>query len=80
MNPFEGAPRLLEIADEIGELKTICFCGHKATQNIRYVDGKLTFDGDQVAIDGKNNVSYGSVCGKCYFDLKENWQRKKGLK
>ena len=39
MNGFEGSTRLLEIADDIEELKTICKCGAKATQNLRLVNG-----------------------------------------
>lgn len=78
MKPFRAAPRLLEIADDIEELKTICKCGVKATQNLRFVNGIATFDGDQVAIDGENNVTYDSVCGKCYIRLRNNWQEKKG--
>ena len=50
MKGFPGATRLLEIADSIEELKTICKCGSKATQNMRYLNGIPTFNGDQVAI------------------------------
>lgn len=68
MKGFPGATRLLELADDIEELKTICRCGKKATLNMRFINGVPTFDGDQVAIDnGENNVSYESVCGKCYI-------------
>lgn len=74
MKPFRAAPRLLEIADDIEELKTICKCGVKATQNLRFVNGIATFDGSQVAIDGENNVTYDSVCGKCYIRLRKKWE------
>lgn len=68
MQGFEGASRLLEIADSIEEMKTICTCGNKATQNMRLVSGVPTFTGEQVAIDnGENEVSYKPVCGKCYI-------------
>ncbi len=67
MNVFPGAMRLLSIADDIEELKTICKCGKKATQNIRFVDGQPTFTGDQVAIDDNKEISYESVCGECYL-------------
>lgn len=63
---FPGATRLLEIAHSIEEMKTICKCGTKAIFNARFVDGKFTLDGDQVAIDGEKNVTYQSMCGKCY--------------
>lgn len=71
MQAFPGAARLLQIADDIEELKTICKCGKKATQNLRLVNGKPTFKGEQVAIDGKNKVTYESVCGECYLKLRE---------
>ena len=67
MKGFPGATRLLEIADDIEELKTICKCGSKATQNMRLINGVPTFSGEQVVIDdGKDNVSYEATCGKCY--------------
>ena len=70
MKGFPGASRLLELADDIEELKTICHCGKKATQNIRLIDGEPTFDGSQVAIDGTANITYDSVCGGCYLKLR----------
>ena len=73
MNGFPGSERLLLIADEIEELKTICKCGLKATQNLRHVDGIPTFKGEQVLIDGtRNTVTYEGVCGKCYLKIKHN--------
>ncbi len=68
---FPGATRLLQIADTIEEIKTICKCGKKATVNVRLVDGIPTLKGDQIAIDGKNNISYESMCGACYLKFKE---------
>ena len=65
---FEGATRLLEIAHSIEEMKTICKCGRKAIFNTRKVNGKFTFSGNQVAIDGKDLVTYESLCPKCYFE------------
>lgn len=67
-NLFTGSKRLLELADEFTELPTICRCGKKARFNARKVNDKFVFDGDQVAIDEENNVTYESLCGKCYLD------------
>ena len=68
---FPGATRLLEIADDITELKTICKCGKKATQNLRLINGEPTFDGDTISIDGISDaVKYESVCGECYLKLR----------
>lgn len=72
MNPFPGSARLLQIADSIEEIKTICECGKKATQNIRIVNGIPTFTGSQVVIDGAcNEVNYQSVCGECYVKIRK---------
>ena len=74
MNGFPGATRLLEVASSIEEMKTICECGKKATVNGRFVNGVLTNEGEQVAIDGFGNVTYKSMCPKCYFK-KLNFKR-----
>ncbi len=63
-NFFEGSHHLMEIADKIEEIKTICECGAKATVNMRFVDGKAVTQGEQVLIGG--NESYKAVCRKCY--------------
>jgi len=66
--PFEGSKYLMTIADKIEELKTICFCGKKATVNARVVDNKIVYDGEQVKIGG--NESYVSVCRKHFKEGK----------
>ena len=63
---FPGSARLLAIAHSLEEMKTICPCGSKALFVGRYVNGEFTTEGDQVAIDGKDNVTYKSMCPKCY--------------
>ena len=73
MNTFEGAARLLALADTIEELKTICRCGRKATQNMRFLNGKPVFEGESILIDGTSNIVYESVCGKCYLE-KRNYK------
>ena len=80
MKGFPGSTRLLEIADDIEELKNICDCGKKATQNLRLTNGVPTFEGDQVAIDGKDKITYDSKCGKCYLELRNAMARKRMLK
>ena len=64
---FPGSTRLLEVASSIEEMKTICDCGNKATINARFVNDEMVIEGDQVAIDGFDNVTYRSMCPKCYF-------------
>lgn len=78
---FPGSTRLLEIAHSLEEIKTICSCGRKAMFNTRKINGKMTFDGEQVAIDGKDEVSYEALCPACYFEKKEKWDNfKKSVK
>ena len=65
-NGFPGARRLLEIAHEITEIKTICECGKKAMFNVRLIDGKVVTEGESVAIDGEGEVTYTVACSKCF--------------
>jgi thymidine kinase len=60
--PFEGSKYLMVLADEIEEIKTICHCGKKATMNMRVLDGKAVYTGEQIFIGG--NESYTPVCRK----------------
>ena len=75
MKSFPGTERLLAIADDLEELKTICNCGKKATQNLRLINNKPTFIGKQVAIDGKEQVTYESICGECYLKMREQYKK-----
>ena len=55
--PFEGSKYLLAWADELGEVKTICRSGKKATMNARLdTEGNRIVEGDQIAI-GLNYIS-----------------------
>ncbi len=67
-NGFEGATRLLEVANNIEELKTICKCGKKALYNARFVDGKMVTQGKSVVIDNDSKVKYVAMCPKCYYE------------
>ena len=62
---FPGSRRLMEVADTIQEIKTICDCGAKATVNAR-IDGNghIVTQGEQVVLGG--NDSYIAMCHKCY--------------
>ena len=62
---FPGSMRLLEIADSIAEIKTICSCGSKATVNARISeDGRVVTAGDQVCLGG--NDLYVAMCHRCW--------------
>ena len=63
---FPGSRRLMEVADTIQEIKTICDCGAKATVNARIDgDGHIITQGAQVVLGG--NDSYIAMCHKCYI-------------
>ncbi|MDD7511731.1 MAG: thymidine kinase [Peptostreptococcaceae bacterium] len=63
---FEGSYYMLVYADKIEEIKTICWCGRKATMVARVVDGQFVKRGEQVVIGG--NDMYVSLCRKHYND------------
>ncbi|MGY4676465.1 thymidine kinase [Pasteurella sp. P03HT] len=58
---FEGSQYLLAWADQLEELKTICYCGRKANFVLRLnEEGEVVRDGAQIQIGG--NDTYLSVC------------------
>ncbi|AOF52807.1 thymidine kinase [Rodentibacter caecimuris] len=58
---FEGSKYLLAWADQLEELKTICYCGRKANFVLRLTEnGEVVKEGEQIQIGG--NDSYLSVC------------------
>ncbi|HIT33698.1 MAG TPA: thymidine kinase [Candidatus Faecousia intestinigallinarum] len=63
---FPGSRRLMEVADTIQEIKTICDCGAKATVTAR-IDGEghIVTQGEQVLLGG--NDSYIAMCHKCWI-------------
>ena len=62
---FPGAMRLMELADSIQEIKTVCSCGRKATVNARIDgNGRVVTKGAQVLIGG--NDSYVAMCHRCW--------------
>ncbi|WP_411819605.1 thymidine kinase [Hyphococcus formosus] len=64
---FEGSARLLAVADEIRELKTICRCGSKATMNLRIdAAGNAVTSGAKIEIGG--NDRYVPLCRKHFYE------------
>ena len=63
---FPGARRLMELADSLSEIKTVCSCGRKATVNAR-IDGAghIVTEGSQVMLGG--NDSYVAMCHSCWM-------------
>lgn len=65
-NLFPGSERLIAIADTIHEIKTVCWCGKKATANARFNVNGIVRDGEQVFLGA--NDSYVALCRK-HFKL-----------
>ena len=62
---FPGARRLMELADSITEIKTVCACGSKATVNARLDSGgRIVTEGSQILLGG--NDSYVAMCHRCW--------------
>lgn len=69
---FPGSLRLMEVADSISEIKTICLCGKKAIFNARVSfdenqNIKIITAGNQIELGG--NEKYISLCSECYHGL-----------
>lgn len=78
---FEGSKALFEHANRVEEIKTICRhegCKNKAMYNVRYINGKAVFTGDQVAVgDTKEETDscyYTPKCSRHFFEefIKQN--------
>lgn len=66
---FSGSKRLMELADEIEELKTVCWCGNGANMNARIDEnGNIIRRGEQVSMGA--NDKYVSLCRKHYKEGK----------
>ena len=63
---FIASKRLIELADKLEEIKTLCCdCDNKATMILKYKDGVPVFDGEEIEVGG--NDTYKSVCRKCWM-------------
>ncbi len=62
-NLFPGSKRIIERCDKMEESTSVCWCGKKARQNGRVINGKLTKDGPTILVDiPENNVEYVMLC------------------
>jgi thymidine kinase len=65
---FPASARLIELADriEVLQVRTLCWCGARATHNARTVDGVMVVEGDQVVVgdvgDGAGEIAYEVLC------------------
>lgn len=65
---FPGSRRLMEIADVIEEVPTVCWCGRRAQCNTRYANDKIVREGAQIMLG--SNESYVALCRKHYKEGK----------
>lgn len=86
---FEGAKRLMELADEVTEIKTSCWCGKSAKFNARIEDGKLVREpqsnGSTIDIENKTGVQkYKALCREHYmsgeYEMPEGYDHNNKIK
>ena len=73
---FPGSYELLVMADKIEEVKTICWCGKKATFNARFDEGgRVLKEGEQVVLGA--NDTYIGLCRRHWMrgDLGPDFKR-----
>lgn len=63
---FEGSKRLMELADTIDEIKSMCSCGRKATINARIDENGNILHNVENQIEIGGNERYISMCRRCY--------------
>lgn len=74
---FTGSKRLMEIANYIEEVPTVCWCGRRAHFNARVSDGKIVRNGEQIMMGG--NESYVSVCRRHFLSGEVNGSRERDI-
>ncbi len=68
---FPGSATLLAIADDLRELRTLCWCGRKATMTLRFdKTGDAVTEGQQIEVGG--NEKYISLCRKHWAEKDTN--------
>jgi thymidine kinase len=68
---FPGSSELLAVADVLREIRTICYCGAKATMVVRQgADGRVLTEGNQVSIE---KSVYVSLCRKHWEEEMGRW-------
>jgi thymidine kinase len=71
---FPGSAELLAVADVLREIRTICYCGAKATMVVRKgADGRVLTSGEQVSIE---KSVYVSLCRRHWEEETGRWPAK----
>ncbi|MBO6241693.1 MAG: thymidine kinase [Butyrivibrio sp.] len=74
---FSGSKRLMEIANYIEEVPTVCWCGRRAHFNARVSNGKIVRSGEQIMMGG--NESYVSLCRRHFLSGEVDGARERNL-
>ncbi|SEF66037.1 thymidine kinase [Butyrivibrio sp. Su6] len=74
---FSGSKRLMEIANYIEEVPTVCWCGRRAHFNARVSNGKIVRSGEQIMMGG--NESYVSLCRRHFLSGEVDGARERDL-
>lgn len=76
---FPGSQRLIELADRVQvlQVEALCWCGRRATQNARTVNGIMVVEGEQVMVgdvassgsdvESAGLVGYETLCRRHYM-------------
>lgn len=63
---FPGSARMIELADrvEVLQVRSLCWCGKRATHNARTIDGVMVTEGEQVVVGDtdEGKVGYEVLC------------------
>jgi len=72
---FEGAKRLMELADSIEEVKATChFCNRKSIMNLKHVNGKAVNEGPSIELGAEER--YFPACYACFQNQLEEAEEK----
>jgi thymidine kinase len=61
---FPASKRLLELADMVREIPSVCYCGKKAEINARIQEGKIVYQGKTMQLGGEE--TYVPLCYECW--------------
>jgi thymidine kinase len=76
---FSGSKRLMELADDISEIKTTCsYCNRKGVFNLKLLDNVPTLEGP--VVDLGTEEKYLPTCASCYnHRLPKSWAEQPGV-
>jgi thymidine kinase len=70
---WPGSARLLALAQDLDEIRTICDCGKKATMTGAFINGTFVTSGPQNLIDdGSSPTVFRAFCAACWYRHHDN--------